>query len=124
MTYAELLKKSPLFVSFYRGVWRPYCNMELQTLETVKPEFGRRGASLVAISPKTAPNSRKSQRQNKLSFPILTDAKGEVAEALDLRFRLPDYLVELYKRPKNDLQPMPARCVIGPTARTGPSFRT
>jgi len=26
----ELLKKGPLVVSFYRGVWCPYCNMELQ----------------------------------------------------------------------------------------------
>jgi peroxiredoxin len=29
----ELLKRGPLVVSFYRGVWCPYCNMELQALE-------------------------------------------------------------------------------------------
>jgi peroxiredoxin len=120
---AELLKKGPLIVSFYRGVWCPYCNMELQALEAAKPEFEQRGASLVAISPQTPPNSRKSVRQNKLSFPILSDAKGEVAAAFGLRFQLPDYLVELYKGLKNDLPtfngdpswtlPMPARYVIG-----------
>jgi peroxiredoxin len=120
---AELLKKGPLIVSFYRGVWCPYCNMELQALEAAKPEFEKRGASLVAISPQTPPNSRKSVRQNKLSFPILSDAKGEVAVAFGLRFQLPDYLVELYKGLKNDLPtfnddpswtlPMPARYVIG-----------
>jgi peroxiredoxin len=119
----ELLKKGPLVVSFYRGVWCPYCNMELQALQAAKPEFDKRGASLVAISPQTAPNSRKSVRQNQLSFPILSDAKGEVAASFGLRFGLPDYLVELYKRLKNDLPslnddpswtlPMPARYVIG-----------
>src|ERR1700722_13135928 len=29
----ELLSKGPLVVSFYRGVWCPYCNLELQALQ-------------------------------------------------------------------------------------------
>ena len=120
---SDLLKRGPLVLSFYRGVWCPYCNIELQALEAAKPEFDRYGALLVAISPQTAPNSRKSVRQNKLSFPILSDVKGEVGAAFGLRFDLPDYLVELYKQLKNDLPtfnddpswtlPMPARYVIG-----------
>jgi peroxiredoxin len=119
---AELLQKGPLVVSFYRGVWCPYCNMELQALEAAKPEFVKLGASLVAISPQTAPNSRKSVRQNNLTFEILSDAKGEVAAAFGLRFKLPDDLIELYKGFKNDLPafnddpswtlPMPGRFVI------------
>src|SRR5438045_529852 len=36
---AELLRKGALIVSFYRGVWCPYCNMELQALEAATPEF-------------------------------------------------------------------------------------
>jgi peroxiredoxin len=110
-------------LSFYRGVWCPYCNMELQALEVAKPEFDKYGASLVAISPQTAPNSRKSVRQNKLSFPTLSDVKGKISAAFGLRFNLPDYLVELYKQLKYDLPrfnddarwtlPMPARYVIG-----------
>jgi peroxiredoxin len=120
---AELLRRGPLVLSFYRGVWCPYCNMELQALQAAKPEFDRYGASLAAISPQTAPNSRKSVRQNKLSFPILSDVKGKVGAAFGLRFDLPDYLVKLYKQFKNDLPtfnddpswtlPMPARYVIG-----------
>ena len=119
----ELLAKGPLVISFYRGVWCPYCNLELQALQEALPEITARGASLVAISPQTAPNSRKSQRDNKLGFPILSDARSEVAEAFGIRFPLPDYLVELYKGFKNDLPtfnndpawvlPMPARYVIG-----------
>jgi len=119
----ELLKKGPMVVSFYRGVWCPYCNLELQALEAAKPQFEKYGASLVAISPQTAPNGRKSMRQNKLSFPILSDVKGKAGRAFGLRFELPDYLVELYKGLKNDLPtfnddpswtlPMPARYVIG-----------
>lgn len=120
---AELLAKGPLVISFYRGVWCPYCNLELQALQEALPQFRALGASLVAISPQAAANSRKSQRENKLDFPILSDVKNDVAAAFGLRFALPDYLVELYKMLKNDLPafngdpswtlPMPARYVIG-----------
>lgn len=121
---ADLLAKGPLVVTFYRGVWCPYCNMDLQAIEAALPELQSRGAQLVAISPQTAPNSRRSQRENKLSFPILSDPGNEVAAAFGIRFKLPDYLADLYKNTfKNDLSiangdaswtlPMPARFVIG-----------
>jgi peroxiredoxin len=119
----QLLASGPLVISFYRGVWCPYCNLELQALQAALPDITARGASLVAISPQTAPNSRKSQRDNKLGFPILSDTRSEVANAFGIRFALPDYLIETYKRFKNDLPafndnpswvlPMPARYVIG-----------
>ena len=118
----ELLARGPLVVSFYRGVWCPYCNLELQALQGALPQIAARGASLVAISPQTAPNSRKSQRDNKLDFPILSDVKSEVANAFGIRFALPDYLAEVYKTFGNNLPvinddpawvlPMPARYVI------------
>jgi peroxiredoxin len=118
----ELLAKGLLVVSFYRGVWCPYCNLELQALQAAFPEIVARGASLVAISPQTAANSRKSQRDNKLGFPILSDVGSDVADAFGIRFALPDDLVALYKSFKNDLPafnndpswvlPMPARYVI------------
>jgi peroxiredoxin len=120
---AALLAKGPLVISFYRGVWCPYCNLELQALQAALPEIEKRGASLVAISPQTAPNSRKSQRQNGLGFPILSDARSEVAARFGIRFNLPGYLIDLYKSFKNDLPltnddnswvlPMPARYVVG-----------
>ena len=119
----ELLAKGSLVISFYRGVWCPFCNLELQALQAASSQIEARGARLVAISPQTGSNSRKSQRDNKLTFPILSDEKSRVAAAFGLRFSLPDYLVELYKGFKNDLPafnddpawvlPMPARYVIG-----------
>jgi peroxiredoxin len=119
----ELLKRGPLVISFYRGVWCPYCNLELTALEEALPSFQAEGANLVAISPQNAVNSRKSVRNNKLNFPILSDTHNDVAAAFGIRFALPDYLIELYKSLKNDLPafngddswtlPMPARYVVG-----------
>lgn len=119
----DLLAHGPLVISFYRGVWCPYCNMELQALQDALPQFEALGAKLVAISPQNSANSRKSVRQNNLSFPILSDPHNDVAAAFGLRFEMPDYLIDLYKALKNDLPafngdaswtlPMPARFVVG-----------
>jgi peroxiredoxin len=120
---ADLLARGPLVLTFYRGVWCPYCNLDLQAIEAAANEVRDFGASLVAISPQAAANSRRSQRENKLSFPILSDHSGEVANAFGLRFRLPDYLIAIYKQFGIDLAvhngepswtlPMPSRYIIG-----------
>jgi peroxiredoxin len=113
-----------LYAELYRGVWCPYCNMDLQALQEALPELEKLGAKLLAVSPQTAVNSRRSQRDNKVTFPILSDPRNDVAAAFGLRFKLPDYLIELYRDVfKNDLPvnngdpswtlPMPARFVIG-----------
>jgi peroxiredoxin len=119
----DLLAKGPLVLTFYRGVWCPYCNMDLQAIEAAAAEIRALGASLVAISPQTAPNRRKSERENALSFPILSDHGNSVANEFGLRYRLPDDLIAVYKGFGNDLAvgngeeswtlPMPARYVIG-----------
>ena len=120
---AALLVKGPLVVTFYRGVWCPYCNIELQAINDVLPQIQAYGANVVAISPQTPVNSRKSVRTNELGFPVLSDVNGQTGADFGLRFALPDYLIELYKNLKNDLPafnndpswtlPMPARYVIG-----------
>jgi peroxiredoxin len=119
----NLLTQGPLVVTFYRGVWCPYCNMDLRALEAAANSIRSQGAGLIAISPQTAANNRKAQRDNTVSFPVLSDHGNQVAAAFGLRFRLPDDLIDLYKGFGNDLAvangeaswtlPMPARYLIG-----------
>lgn len=118
----EMLARGPLVVTFYRGSWCPYCNLELQALEEARGEIEARGASIVAISQQTPPNSRKIQRERNLQFPILSDRGGEVVHAFRLRWTAPVYLREIHKLVGADLTifngddswtlPMPARYVI------------
>ena len=117
-----LLANGPLVVSFYRGNWCPYCNIELQALEAVADEIRVRGATLVAISPQSAPGSRNSERENNLSYSILTDQGGELAEEFGLRWTVHDYAIEHYQAFDIELPvihddgqwnlPIPARYVI------------
>jgi peroxiredoxin len=120
---ADRLAEGPLVITFYRGVWCPYCNAELRAIEAAADQIRALGATIVAISPQTAVNIRKAQRDNALSFPILSDGGNAVADKFGLRFRLPDELVGVYKGFGNDLAvangepswtlPMPGRYVIG-----------
>lgn len=120
----SLLRAGPLVVSFYRGNWCPYCNLELQAIEAVASEIRAVGASIVAISPQTIPNSRKSERENRLSFQILSDRGGGAAASFGLRWVVPDYLREVHRKVGADLTifngdtswtlSMPARYIIAP----------
>jgi thiol-disulfide isomerase/thioredoxin len=42
------LKRGPVVLTFYRGGWCPYCNLELRAYQRVLPEITATGASLVA----------------------------------------------------------------------------
>ena len=95
--------RGPFVVTFYRGVWRPFCNLDLQALEEARPALAARGPSLVAISPQTPANSRKAQRQLNLGFPMLSDAGGSVAAACGVRWTFPDYLRETSRKLGVDL---------------------
>jgi len=121
---AALLTEGPLVLAFYRGGWCPYCNIELLALERARAGIEERGATLVALSMQNALHIRRVLRRTKVGFPLLIDAHGRIAEAFGIRFQLPDYLIDVYKRTfKNDLAvvndddswtlPMPARYVIG-----------
>ncbi|MEM7522899.1 MAG: peroxiredoxin-like family protein [Pseudomonadota bacterium] len=120
----DVLAERPLVLSFYRGVWCPYCNFELEALEAARTAIEATGAALFAVSPQTATNSRKAARQSNLGFPILIDEGNEFGRELGLVFRLPDYLIEgAYKKLGAVLPsfngddswelPMPARYVVG-----------
>lgn len=123
VSLSQLLVKGPVVLTFYRGVWCPYCNLDLKALEAASAEIRARGASLAAVSQQTAPNSRKAQRVEGLSFPILADPGGQVGDAFGLRFQIPEYLKTTYLQLRVDLAvingeaswtlPMPARYVIG-----------
>src|ERR1700727_835894 len=95
----DLLAKGPLVVTFYRGVWCPYCNFDLTALEDARAEIEARGAVLQ----QPARNSRKSQRRNGLGFPILSDKGGEVGAQFGVRWTVPNYLREIHKALGADL---------------------
>ena len=51
VSLADLLRRGPVVVTFYRGGWCPYCNIQLRAYQAVLPQIAALGARLVAISP-------------------------------------------------------------------------
>jgi peroxiredoxin len=120
---AGLLEKGPLVLSFYRGVWCPFCNIELQALQEAITEIRARGASLVAVSQQTPTNNLKSRRENRLEFPILSDKGGVIGAAFGIRWVIPEEMRVVHRQLGGPIPhfngeeswtlPMPARYVIG-----------
>ena len=93
----DLLTEGALVISFYRGQWCPYCNLELRALQQALPEFKALGASLVAISPQNPDNSLSTTEKNELSFEVLSDVGNQVARQLGLVFQIPEQLRPIYQ---------------------------
>jgi len=93
----KLLEHGSLVLSFYRGGWCPYCNLELRALQTLLPEFEKNNATLVAISPEKPDDSLFTQQKNELKFPVLSDSNNEVARSMGLVFEVPKEVVDISK---------------------------
>ncbi|WP_074037080.1 peroxiredoxin-like family protein [Exiguobacterium profundum] len=92
-----LLENGPVIVTFYRGGWCPYCNLELRAYQRELAMIQKKGATLVAISPETPDYSLSTKEKNELDFYVLSDVGNNVARQFDLVFDMPDYLIDIYK---------------------------
>jgi peroxiredoxin len=94
----DLLAKGPVVVSFYRGGWCPYCNLELRALQKALPEIKRLGAEVVAISPETPDESLSTAEKDELAFAVLSDVGSDTARAYGIAFDLAEELRPIYAR--------------------------
>ncbi len=122
----SLLAKGPVVISFYRGEWCPFCNLELHALEQALPKMRDLGATLIAISPEKPDHGIVVAEKNKLTFPVLSDFGNKVAHQFGIVFRVGDELTEFSKNVfKNDIAlrngensyelPVPATYVVDTT---------
>lgn len=124
---SALLAAGPVVVTFYRGGWCPYCNLQLRAYQRVLPELRALGATLVAISPEPPDASLSMREKNALEFEVLSDIEAKAAKAYGVLFDLSDALREAYVGMGKDLSqinadgawhlPIPATYVIAPNGR-------
>ena len=86
----ELLRSGPVILTFYRGGWCPYCNIQLRAYQGALPQISALGARLVAISPQLPDNSLDTANKNALTFDVLSDVRNEVARSYGLVYSLPE----------------------------------
>ncbi|NQZ33212.1 MAG: AhpC/TSA family protein [Oceanospirillaceae bacterium] len=93
---SDLLTKGPVVVTFYRGGWCPYCNMELSAYQEELANITAENATLVAITPELPDSSLSTTEKNALKFEVLTDVNSQYAASLGIVFSLPEELRSIY----------------------------
>jgi peroxiredoxin len=99
----DLLRMGPVVISFYRGGWCPYCNLELRALQNALPEIRQLGAELVAISPQLPDESLSTAEKNELTFPVLSDVGSATAKDFRIAFDLGEWLRLYYAKAGHSL---------------------
>jgi peroxiredoxin len=92
VTLSTLLAKGPAVVTFYRGGWCPFCDLQLRAYQGALGAIHDLGAELVAISPQTPDYALSDVEKKQLTFPVLTDKGNRVARDFKLVFSLSDAL--------------------------------
>jgi peroxiredoxin len=94
----DLLEQGPVVLSFYRGAWCPYCNLQLRGLQEALPAIEREGARLLAVTPQRSDKSREQVEKDGYGFEILSDLDERVIKAYRLYFEVSPDLGEVYRR--------------------------
>lgn len=94
----DLLAKGAILVSFYRGEWCPFCNLELRALQSHLEEFHQKGVTLVAVSPELPDQSLSTSEKLSLKFPVLSDVGNQLAKQLGIVFAQPDSMRTVFDK--------------------------
>ena len=101
--YQEL-EKGPVILTWYRGSWCPYCNIQLHDYQKSLGAIQATGAQLIAVSPELPDSALSWKEKNELEFVVLSDLGNKVAREYGVVYRVPDSDVVNYSDgARNDL---------------------
>jgi peroxiredoxin len=106
VSLADVLASGPAVLSFYRGAWCPFCNLELRAMQRELATAENSGITLVAISPNTPDESLALIDKADLTFPVLSDAENVVAKQFNLVYEMEAGVVDLYREQGRDIAAM------------------
>ncbi len=142
-TRADYLARGPLVLTFYRGVWCPYCNLQLRAYAERLDDLQADGATLVAVCPEKpeaidilknsgAADPIIAGAVTEVPFDVLHDPGNRLAAALGLVFTLPESHQQLLASLGVDLEaltgddsftfPDPATYVVKPSGEISWAF--
>jgi peroxiredoxin len=93
-----LVDAKAVILTFYRGGWCPYCNLELRAYQHALPAIRAAGADLVAVSFELPDHALSTAEKNDLAFTVLSDVGGALASELGIRFTLSDTVRPFYEK--------------------------
>ena len=127
VSLADLLRHGPAVVTFYRGGWCPYCNIQLRAYQAILSRITEMGARLAAISPQLPDQSLSTAQADELAFDVLSDVGNAAARPFGLVYALPEDLRAALRSNNKALPgingdeswelPVPATYVVGQDGR-------
>ncbi len=122
-TLTEALKKGDVVMLFYRGQWCPYCKKQLSNFSDSLTLVAAKGATLLAITPETQENIKKTVEKTNSFFPIIEDKDLAIMKSYQVNFQVDEKTVARYKEYGIDFDkangdsganlPVPATYIIG-----------
>ncbi|MEP2237387.1 MAG: peroxiredoxin-like family protein [Maribacter sp.] len=120
----DLREQGAVVLTFYRGDWCPYCNLQLRALQARLSEIQELGATLVAISPQIPDGSLTKSEISEMHFIVLSDQDAKVATEYGVAWQVPEFLLDHMRVDRNlDLEainngnanvlPIPATFILG-----------
>lgn len=120
----NLLADGPVVITFYRGSWCPYCNLQLRALQAKLSEIHALGATLIAISPKIPDGSLTENEISNMEFTVLSDQEAKVASQYGVAWEVPEFLMKHMRVDRGldlvkinngnrNILPIPATFIIG-----------
>ncbi len=119
----DALKNGDVVMLFYRGQWCPYCNKQLSHFSDSLQLLTAKGATLLAITPETKENVKKTVEKSKTSFSVIEDKGLAIMKAYKVNFAVDEKTVTRYKGYGIDFDkangenganlPVPATYIIG-----------
>jgi peroxiredoxin len=135
----NLLEGGPIVVSFNRGHWCQYCELELIAFAGAQAELARQGAQVVSIMPERSEYTRTVRSLTGDTVTVLSDIDNGYALTLDLVIWLGESVRGLYQQFGLDIEryqgngmwfvPIPATFVLDRRGKVvarkvDPDFRT
>lgn len=96
LTLSDAFGDGPVVLSFYRGSWCPFCNLELNALQQRMDDIKACGARLIAVSPEIPDSSLTHAQKLGLEFDVLSDMHNRVAGDYGLIMDVHETLRPLY----------------------------
>jgi peroxiredoxin len=94
----RLLEAGPVIVTFYRGSWCPYCNIQLMEYQKHVAEWEKKGAKLVALSPEIPELSKAFAEKRGLTFDLVFDKGNAFATQVGIVFGIESDLKQVYAK--------------------------
>lgn len=100
----ELLQSGPFVLSFNRGHWCEYCQLELRAFAEAHAEFASRGASVVSIMPERGEYTRNVRALAGDTLTVLSDIDNGYALSAGIVMWLGDDVCALYRKCGLDIE--------------------